>query len=443
MKKIKKFVFTLISILLSSLVNSTVMDSTHEKKIGDDTVAMLWSSGEIIKDIELQIYLKKIGKELLQNGDLHNKNYDFYLIQDNEVNAFASWNGVIGVNSGLMLFTENESELASILAHEISHVSNNHLSRFLEKNSNQDLLLLGGIAASILINNTDASQAILSGTIANNLQNQINYTREHEWEADRSASKLISSSKYDPSGLGTFFKKLIDKNDDKEFLRTHPLSINRVSDNLAQYSESGKSYKNSSSYKFLRAKLFYDLNKKIIESSSPEVDNYSEAYKFFLNKSYINAKNSIDKLLKISPSPHVYILAGRIYAMLDTNEFVEFFNKAYKLDHKEEANYYLAESYSKRGEFKKALKVLKVFSRVTEVNPITNILLSDIYVNLNNVPRSQFQVGESLLKQKRYQQAISFFNQVMNSTNEESLYQIAKSKVSDVENQLKIYREIN
>jgi len=443
MKKIKKFVFTLISILLSSLVNSTVMDSTHEKKIGDDTVAMLWSSGEIIKDIELQIYLKKIGKELLQNGDLHNKNYDFYLIQDNEVNAFASWNGVIGVNSGLMLFTENESELASILAHEISHVANNHLSRFLEKNSNQDLLLLGGIAASILINNTDASQAILSGTIANNLQNQINYTREHEWEADRSASKLISSSKYDPSGLGTFFKKLIDKNDDKEFLRTHPLSINRVSDNLAQYSESGKSYKNSSSYKFLRAKLFYDLNKKIIESSSPEVDNYSEAYKFFLNKSYINAKNSIDKLLKISPSPHVYILAGRIYAMLDSNEFVEFFNKAYKLEHKEEANYYLAESYSKRGEFKKALKVLKVFSRVTEVNPITNILLSDIYVNLNNIPRSQFQVGESLLKQKRYQQAISFFNQVMNSTSEESLYQIAKSKVSDVENQLKIYREIN
>jgi len=439
----KQFLLIFISIFLSSFVNSTIMDSTHEKKIGDDTVAMLWSSGEIIKDIELQIYLKKIGKGLLQAGNLHNKNYDFYLILNNEVNAFASWYGIIGINSGLMLFSENESELASILAHEISHVSNNHLSRFLEKNSNHDLLLLGGIAASILINNTDASQAILSGTIANNLQNQINYTREHEWEADRSAFKLISSSKYDPSGLATFFKKLIDKNDDREFLRTHPLSINRVSDNFAQYKESGKSYKNSSSYKFLKAKLYYDLNKKIIDSSSPEVRNYSEAYKFFLNKRYINAKNSIDKLLKISPSPHVYILAGRIYAMLDTNEFVEFFNKAYKLDHKEEANYYLAESYSKRGEFKKALKVLKVFSRVTEVNPITNILLSDIYVNLNNVPRSQFQVGESLLKQKRYQQAISFFNQVMNSTSEESLYQIAKSKVSDVENQLKIYREIN
>ena len=443
MKKIKQFVFILISIFLSSLVNSSVMDSTQEKKIGDDTVAMLWRSGEIIKDIELQIYLKKLGKELLQNGNLHNKNYDFYLIQDNEVNAFASWNGVIGVNSGLMLFSENESELAAILAHEISHVSNNHLSRFLEKNSNQDLLLLGGIAASILINNSDASQAILSGTIANNLQNQINYTREHEWEADRSASKLILNSNYNPIGLGTFFKRLIDKNDDKEFLSTHPLSINRVSDNLAQYKESGKSYKNSSSYKLLRAKLYYDLNKKIIESTSPEVANYSEAYKFFLDKNYVNAKNLIDKLLKTSSSPHVYILAERIYAMLDSNEFVEFFNKAYKLGFKEEANYYLAESYNKRREFKKALKTLKVFSRVAEVSPITNILLSEVYVNLNNIPRSQFQVGESLLKQKRYQKAISFFNQVMNSTSEESLYQIAKSKVSDIENQLKIYKEIN
>ena len=443
MKKIKQFLLIFLSIFLSGFVNSTVMDSTYEKKIGDDTVAILWSSGEIIKDIELQIYLKKIGKELLQIGSLNNKNYDFYLIQNNEVNAFASWHGIIGINSGLMLFSENESELASILAHEISHVSNNHLSRFLEKNSNQDLLLLGGILASILVNNSDASQAILSGTIANNLQNQINYTREHEWEADRSASKLIIKSKYNPLGLGTFFKRLIDKSDNKEFLRTHPLSINRVSDNFAQYEESGKSYKNSSSYKFLKAKLYYDLNKKIIESASPEVANYSEAYKYFLDQKYLKAKSLIDELLIISSSPHVYILAGRIYAMLDSNEFVEFFNKAYKLEHKEEANYYLAESYSKRGEFKKALKVLKVFSRVTEVNPITNILLSDIYVNLNNVPRSQFQVGESLLKQKRYQQAISFFNQVMNSTSEESLYQIAKSKVSDVENQLKIYREIN
>ena len=129
--------------------------------------------------------------------------------------------------------------------------------------------------------------------------------------------------------------------------------------------------------------------------------------------------------------------------MLDSNEFVEFFNKAYKLGFKEEANYYLAESYNKRREFKKALKTLKVFSRVAEVSPITNILLSEVYVNLNNIPRSQFQVGESLLKQKRYQKAISFFNQVMNSTSEESLYQIAKSKVSDIENQLKIYKEIN
>ena len=443
MKNIKQFLLIFISIFLSSFANSAVIDSVHEKKIGDDTVAMLWSSGEIIKDIELQIYLKNIGKELLQAGNLNNKNYDFFLIQNNEVNAFASWYGIIGINSGLMLFSKNESELASILAHEIAHVSNNHLSRFLEKNSNQDLLLLGGILASILVNNNDASQAILSGTIANNLQNQINYTREHEWEADRSASKLIENSQYNPLGLGTFFKRLIDKSDNKEFLRTHPLSINRVSDNFAQYKESGKPYKNSSSYKFLKAKLYYDLNKKIINSLSPEVINYSEAYKYLLDQNYLKAKSLIDELLIVSSSPHVYILAGRIYAMLDSNEFVEFFNKAYKLGFKEEANYYLAESYNKRTQFKKALKTLKVFSRVAEVSPITNILLSEIYVNLNNFTRSQFQIGESLLKQKRYQQAISFFNLVMNSTSEESLYQISKSKVSEIENQLKVYKEIN
>ena len=99
MKNIKQFLLIFISIFLSSFANSAVIDSVHEKKIGDDTVAMLWSSGEIIKDIELQIYLKNIGKELLQAGNLNNKNYDFFLIQNNEVNAFASWYGIIGINS--------------------------------------------------------------------------------------------------------------------------------------------------------------------------------------------------------------------------------------------------------------------------------------------------------------------------------------------------------
>jgi len=443
MKQIKQFVLIFILIFLSGLLHSKVMDSIHEKKIGDETVAMLWSSGEIIKDIELQNYLKKIGKELLFIGNLNNKNYDFYLIENKDVNAFASWNGIIGVNSGLLLFTENESELAAILAHEISHVSNEHLSRFLEKNSHQDLLLFGGVLASILINRTDASQAILSGTIANNLQNQINYTREHEWEADRTASKLILNSKYNPNGLGTFFKKLIKRNDSKEFLSTHPLSINRVSDNLAQYRNHRRNYMDSSSYLLLRAKLHYDLYKETIESSNPKVVKYSEAYKFFQEKSYSEAKKNIDQLLNISTSPHAFILAGRIYSMIGSIEFIDYFDKAHKLGFEEESNYYLAESFLMKKEFEKALETLKIFSRVNDVSPLTNKLLSEIYVSLNNISRSHLQVGESLLKQKRYDEAISFFNQVMNSSNEEGLYQIAKSKVSDIENQLKIYKQID
>jgi len=441
MKKIKQLL--LILIFLSSFVSSTVMNSTQEKKIGDEIVASLWSSREIIDDIEFQIYLQKLGEELLHVSNLQDKNYDFYLIENKEVNAFASWHGIIGINSGLILFTENESELASILAHEIAHVSNNHLSRFLEKNSNQDLILIGGIIASILVNNGDASQAILSGTIANNLQNQINYTREHEWEADRTASSILLKSKYDPRGLATFFQKLINRSKEKEFLSTHPSSIKRVSDNLALANNLNRSYFDSSSYKLLKAKLYYDLNNKIIESSDPELLKYSEAYGLFLAQKYLEAKKSVDELLKISTSPHSYILAGRIYAMLDKNEFVKFFSKSFKLGLEEQSNYYLADSYLKRGEFDKALNSLKVFARVFDVSPLTNILLSRIFVNLNKTARSQFQVGESLIKQKRYKEALSYFNQVMNSTSEENIYQIAESKALNIKAQLEIYKEIN
>jgi len=129
--------------------------------------------------------------------------------------------------------------------------------------------------------------------------------------------------------------------------------------------------------------------------------------------------------------------------MLDKNEFVKFFSKSFKLGLEEQSNYYLADSYLKRGEFDKALNSLKVFARVFDVSPLTNILLSRIFVNLNKTARSQFQVGESLIKQKRYKEALSYFNQVMNSTSEENIYQIAESKALNIKAQLEIYKEIN
>jgi len=443
MKITKKNIFFSV-LIFSSTVFSQVIGSLSEKILGDKTIETLWSSGTVIEDIEAQKYINRIGQEISALSSNPEKNYLFYFLNNKSVNAFASWNGVMAYNSGLFFFTENESELAAVVAHEVSHVSQDHLSRFLDKKNNQTIYLIGGILSSILVNDPDASSAILASTIANDIQNQINFTREHEWEADHFASEILLKSKYNPIGLGTFFQRLINRDENKEFLRTHPLNIKRVSDNLARFSKSHKESIDSTSYDLIKAKIFIDLNKNLIEEENEIIKTYSKAYKFFIEKNYEESSYELNKLLALSNSAHVNILAGRIHSKLkNIQKSLEFFERAYEDGLREESIYYKSIALKENGKLLEGISALRTFIKLNDSSVLSYELLSELYNLKNDSDKSQFYKAESLIKQRRFDEALVFFNQILVSTNNKNLYQVVESRLKNLEDQISLYKKVN
>jgi len=438
-----RYLIIFVFILLSNGPYAGSMESLKEKKLGNETLSAIWRSNIVIDDIEAQIYINKIGAKLAKISSNTYTPFKFFITRDPSVNAFASWDGIIGVNTGLLIFTDDESELAGILAHEISHITQKHLNRFLDKNASQNIYLIGGILASVLVNNPEASKAILSSSIANNIQNQINFTREHEWEADRFASDILIKSDFNPIALATFFQKMISSSDKNEFLRTHPLNINRVSDNLSRLQKHKKHVQNSDSYNFIKAKIHIDLNKKIIDSDNQDVIDYSKAYEKYVNGSFSDSKKYIDKLIEHSKSGHVFILAGRIYSELGDSKFNNFFEYAKNIGFKEEAIYYQSKALKKSNKNNEAIMNLKLLLKTENGHALTHMLLANIYKDSNKTDRFQFQEAESLVKQGRFAPALMFYEQSKANTSDENLFQILTSKIRDLKQKINIYDQVD
>ena len=156
------------------------------------------------------------------------------MIDSKAINAFAGPHGYVGINSGLVLEASNESQLAGVLAHEISHVSQRHIARAYSRSGTQAAASFATILAAILVSTQDpaAGQATLLAGIAGAQQSSINFTRHNEYEADRIGIELLANSGINPQGMVDFFNILLAGGDglDIEYLRTHPLNANRVAE---------------------------------------------------------------------------------------------------------------------------------------------------------------------------------------------------------------------
>jgi predicted Zn-dependent protease len=209
----------------------------------------------VIEDPILDDYIQSLGQDLVrQSGTgsgtgsgIGTGGYDFFLIDQPTINAFAGPSGQIGVFAGLVLAAETESELAAVLAHEIAHVSQKHLMRSFEaqkRMAGPATALL--IAAALLGAQVDAQagMAAMAGVQALALQNQINFTRDNEEEADRIGIDLLAAAGHNPFAMPGFFENLgrssrYQDQSAPEFLRTHPVTSSRIADALARAEQYG------------------------------------------------------------------------------------------------------------------------------------------------------------------------------------------------------------
>jgi predicted Zn-dependent protease len=214
----------------------SVLSLDKERQIGDAMMRQLRASQPIIQDPVLIEYINHLGNQLVKNAKDVNYPFKFFLINNNELNAFAFFGGHVGIHSGLVTTADNESELASVIAHEISHVTQRHLARRLEAQSNTQALSMAGMLSGILIAmvNPAVGMAALSASMAASQQASINYTRGNEKEADRVGIALLANSNFDPQGAPNFFGKMSEKyryaSKPPAILLTHPLPESRITD---------------------------------------------------------------------------------------------------------------------------------------------------------------------------------------------------------------------
>lgn len=247
MVHLKKIVCVLLLILPSTLTfahdelpdlgnsaNAT-LSPAQEYELGSSVIKELQAASAISQDPILTEYLQSIGYRLLATHQTTLSPYQFFAVRDKTINAFALPGGFIGVNTGLILATESESELAGVMAHEIGHVQQKHIARMYEHMGRMRLSTIAGMIAALIIatQNPQAGQGAIAATMAHAQQSMINFTREHEKEADYVGIQTLAKAGFDPMGMPTFFHRMYQDNryytnHIPEYLMTHPLTENRM-----------------------------------------------------------------------------------------------------------------------------------------------------------------------------------------------------------------------
>ncbi|MBI4204985.1 MAG: M48 family metallopeptidase [Betaproteobacteria bacterium] len=209
----------------------------QERRLGEQIMREIRADRSFYDDAEAADYINTLGERLVARSPDARQNFDFFLIQDGQINAFALPGGFVGVNSGLLLNAQSESEVASVLAHEIAHVTQRHIARMLAQQKQSQITSLAALAVAILAAraSSQAAQAAAAFGTASAIQSQLNFTREHEREADRVGVQILEQAGFDPHAMATFFDRLqratrVYEGGAPSYLRTHPLTFERIAD---------------------------------------------------------------------------------------------------------------------------------------------------------------------------------------------------------------------
>lgn len=384
------------------VVAANAISIEKEMQIGDIFMRQLRSRAPLAMDPVLEEYLNDIGNRLVVQANDVRFPFTFFWVSSPEINAFAFFGGHIGVHTGLMLNADNESELASVLAHEISHVTQRHIARSIaeqQKNSPLHIAsMLGGLLLAVV--NPEAGIAAISAGNAASRQFGINYTRSNEQEADRVGFQILSKSGFDTAGASTFFGKLAAKYRSRSkppaFLLTHPLPESRIADarnrqqtdptnrrppNLSFHLAKARvvaRYSNDSRYNVEHFKNMLDKKSYVFEDAAL----YGLAISLFDDGQLKAAERLIASLLKRAPSNLFYVdvatdidialgKTDRAISRLEDMAEIMPRNRVISLN--------LANAAIKQGDYQKANNVIKDYLLTNPEHALSYQLLTESY----------------------------------------------------------------
>ncbi len=219
-------------------VGSADLSPQAERRIGEQAMREIrWREAAYLDDVEVEGYLNRLGQRLVAATAPSGVDFSFFAVSDPTLNAFALPGGFIGVHTGLVLAAGTESELASVLGHEIAHVTQRHIARMVGNQGRSGMVMLASMIVAILAasSNPQAAEAAIATGQATALQSQLAYTRDFEREADRNGLMTLQAAGFDVRGMPAFFERLqrnsrLYENNAPAYLRTHPLTSDRITD---------------------------------------------------------------------------------------------------------------------------------------------------------------------------------------------------------------------
>ena len=389
-----------------------------ERLIGHAMMRHLRASQPVINDPVLNEYINDLGNKLVKNADGVNYTFEFFFINSTELNAFAFFGGHIAIHSGLLTTASNESELAAVIAHEISHVTQRHLARRLEAQSKAQTFTTVGMISSILLSfvNPTVGMAALSTTMAATKQNSINYTRGNEKEADRVGIKLLANSGFDPMGAPNFFKKLADKfrytSKPPAMLLTHPMPDSRISgarvraQNLPQTS--------------IPPQLQFELAKARI----------SARYEGNPGDNVINFKAKVKKHnYNLKPAAQY----GLALSYFENKEYEAAKNLLELLHRNDEYNLFyvdtLSDVYIQTKEFSKAIKMLSDLNLLMPNNQVVILNYANVLYEAKKYQQAEILLQDFLLLKRGNFLAYDLLTSVYRKQNKTALMHTAKAEV--------------
>ena len=244
-------------------VSRQYFSDQEEQALGRAIMRDVYADPRYLDDPEIESYLNQLGYKLVSVSSRNQREFTFFVVNDATINAFAMPGGNIGVHTGLLLASQSESELASVIAHEISHVTQDHIPRMLAAQSQGYWPTMAALALALLASrsNSNLASAAIATTQAVSIQNQLNYSRDYEREADRLGYDMLTRAAFDPRGMSGFFNRLqrasrFYDSSAPAYLRTHPLTSDRISDMEAR-SEAApyQQVEDSLEFQLVRARL--------------------------------------------------------------------------------------------------------------------------------------------------------------------------------------------
>jgi beta-barrel assembly-enhancing protease len=243
------------------------LSAAQERKLGESVMRQIRGSGGYLNDPEVNGYLNELGNRLVTAIPGAPFDFEFFAMADPGINAFALPGGFVGVNTGTILLTQTESELASVLGHEISHVTQHHIARSVGAQRDAMLASLAALAAAIVASRShssssgDMAQAAVASAQGLAIQTQINFTRQNEYEADRLGFERTYAAGFDPSAMATFFQRLQKasiwfEGSSPSYFHDHPEIYQRIAEAQARaYSKPVRQVPDSLDFQMVRALL--------------------------------------------------------------------------------------------------------------------------------------------------------------------------------------------